>query len=152
MLVRYSAITAVNYDPLLNAIRFTFLLSKEIKGNHFTKVERRVMESLDALWTIKGGQGVIVRFSRSSFKGITSIEMLRDMGTLSQEEISVLVQILQDEFDDCLVTDETEPLMEEDLLIQEELIQEMLEDVKNSCQQRGLVAIREEGRVIVYNQ
>jgi hypothetical protein len=43
-------------------------------------------------------------------------------------------------------------MVEEDLLVQEEIIDEMLQDVKDCRQDKNIVAFREEGRVVVFNK
>ena len=51
-----------------------------------------------------------------------------------------------------IIADENDAMLEEDLLVQEELIGNMLENIKTQQTGSGLIGIREDGRVLVFNK
>jgi len=76
----------------------------------------------------------------------------RDLDTLAQEEINLIVELFRQYFNKNLVTEDHEHLIEEDLLAQEEMIDNMLESIKDSTEDKYLFAFREEGKVLVFNK
>ena len=78
--------------------------------------------------------------------------MTRDVASLSQEELALVIGLMKDTLGDRLVVDHNDGSPDEDLSMQEELIQEMLEDIKEDKLEKNLIAFREEGRVLVFNK
>ncbi|MGI6093694.1 MAG: hypothetical protein ACOYD5_12110, partial [Negativicutes bacterium] len=61
--------------------------------------------------------------------------------------------LLRDKFQDRLVIDYNDSLLEEDLVMQEEVIETMLESMKKQYHgNNSLIGIREDGRVLVFNK
>ena len=83
---------------------------------------------------------------------LTMVEIRRDVSTLTQEEISLVIALMRMEFRQQLVVDPGDSLYEDELALQDEMIEQMLEDLRESRSDRRLVAFREEGRVMVFNQ
>lgn len=152
MLVRYPEIGTINFDPQKETLKFTFLLTKLLRDTEYEGWEQRLRSSLEAYWYLDNKPVTSFAVNRSSFGKITVLELVRDVGTLTQEEIALVVAIMRDQFGPLLVADHNESLLEEDLLIQEELIEEMLEDLRDAHPQKNLIAFREEGRVLVFNK
>jgi hypothetical protein len=82
----------------------------------------------------------------------TMFEVTRDVETLAQHEISMVIELVRQNFSQTLITEKNDHLLEEDLLMQEELIEHMLENIKISYPEKNLIAFREEGRVLVFNK
>jgi hypothetical protein len=80
------------------------------------------------------------------------LTIIRDVGSLSRGEIALIIALLREKVIDLLVSDQSEFLVEEDLLIQEELIENMLENMKREYDSHSLIGIREDGRVLVFNK
>ena len=72
--------------------------------------------------------------------------MQRDVDTLAQEEITLIVELFRQHLNTNLVTEDNEQLIEEDLLAQEEMIDHMLESIKDSTEDKCLFAFREKER------
>ena len=64
----------------------------------------------------------------------------------------MVIELVHMNFNQNLVSEKNDSLMEEDLLMQEELIEHMLENLKISSPEKNLIAFREEGRVLVFNK
>jgi hypothetical protein len=63
-----------------------------------------------------------------------------------------MIALLKEEFGDDLVSEEDEELAVDDLSVHEELIGYMLENAKKTSSKINLVAMRDEGKVFVYNK
>jgi Zn-dependent oligopeptidase len=81
----------------------------------------------------------------------TFIEIHRDVDTITREEISLLIQLLSEEFAAALIVDSRDNDQEEQE-VQEELIGHMLEHFRVINQHNKLFAYREDGRVLVFNK
>ncbi|NPV72094.1 MAG: hypothetical protein HPY55_15925 [Firmicutes bacterium] len=152
VLVRYPELSSVNFDPHDKAIKFSFILTKPLDDEGFGRLKARVRMSVEAYGEFKGRNPAAVDVSRTDFGDITVLEVCRDVDTLTQEEISLVIEIVREMFGGLLAADRNDNIMEEDLLVQEEIIDEMLQDVKDCRQDRNIIAFREEGRVVVFNK
>jgi hypothetical protein len=77
------------------------------------------------------------------------MEYQRDIISLSQKEITLIIALLREEFGVSLITDEDDFQLIDDLTLHEELVSYMLENVKANIE---LIALRDEGKVVVYNK
>ena len=77
------------------------------------------------------------------------MEYQRDIISLSQKEITLIIDLLKEEFGVSLITDEDDLLLVDDMTLHEELVNYMLENVKANIE---LIALRDEGKVVVYNK
>lgn len=153
ILTRYPELASVRFETRTRALRFTFLVSGHLDRASMHRVRERVTTSLEALCALEGKLPQAFWIGRSTYGHLTAFEIVRDLNTLSQEEISLLIELVKDEFHGTLVRDDVAyPSPDDELAEQEEIIGEMLEDLKGSRQDRNLIAVREEGRVFVYNK
>lgn len=88
----------------------------------------------------------------SSDDGIGILQITRDVATLSQTELALIVELVLDRFGPDLIVDDGDSLVEEDMLAQDELIREMLADLQDGRLERNLIAFRDGGRVLVFNK
>lgn len=153
ILTRYPELGSVRYETRTRALRFTFLVGRRLDRAAMHRVRERVATSLEALCALEGKCPQEFWFGQSTFGQLTAIEVVRDVNTLSQEEISLLIELIKDEFSGALVRDDVAgDEFADELAEQEEIIGEMLEDLKGARQDKNLIAVREEGRVFVYNK
>jgi len=64
----------------------------------------------------------------------------------------MILALAAEAFGKDLVVDRLPDVEHDELAAQEELIEEMLEDLRESPHEPNLIAFREEGRVLVFNQ
>ncbi len=152
VLVRYPELSTVNFDPHGRVLKFTFILTKPAEPERFDRLRDRVRLSVEAYGDFKNRKPSLIEVARTDFEDITVLEIRRDVETLTQEEISLVIDIVREEFGNLLAADRNDALMEEDLLVQEEIIEEMLQDVRDCRQDKNIIAFREEGRVVVFNK
>ncbi len=152
ILVRYPEIGTINFNPRAHTLKFTFLLTENPAPAAFQRFAANVTLSLEVMGQMENKPVQTIALERNDFADITQIELTRDVDTLTQEEISLIIQLFRQEFTDALVTDYNDSLLEEDLAVQEELIDNMLEDLRGTKNDKNFYAFREEGRVMVFNK
>ncbi|MDT3699672.1 MAG: hypothetical protein RO469_09600 [Thermincola sp.] len=152
ILVRYPEVGTINYDPLNQQLKFTFIFSRVLEETELVNFKKIVIDSIETYNRLEGRTPEFVESSCYLCENFTMFEITRDVGTLTQEEISMVTELMHMNFTQNLVSEKNDVLMEEDLLMQEELIEHMLENIKISSPEKNLIAFREEGRVLVFNK
>ncbi|MBF7083049.1 hypothetical protein IT084_08675 [Desulfallas sp. Bu1-1] len=152
ILVRYPEVSAINFDPWEQMLRFSFICSRVIDEQEFNNFKAYLLDSIQSFNYLEGKDAKFIDISHQVYDDLTLIEIKRDVATLVQEEIALVVQIFYQYWEGNLVSDFNETLIEEDLIIQEEIIEHMLESVKGSAEDKFLYAFREEGKVLVFNK
>ncbi|MDI3281381.1 MAG: hypothetical protein QJR13_08445 [Bacillota bacterium] len=152
ILVRYPEVGTVRYNPEAQTLKFTFILKVVPPRERQRRFFALFRESLQAFYGLTGREPLVFELERQVYRNFTLLELKRDIATLSQEEISLFTGLVRDEFSDVLLTEENEPLQEEERLFQEEMIEHMLEDMRESKLEKDLIGFREEGRVFVFNK
>ncbi|MDR3563538.1 MAG: hypothetical protein P4N59_19180 [Negativicutes bacterium] len=152
ILVRYPEIGTINFDAHNSTIKLTFMLSSIPDAPEFNKLRTLLLNSIAAYHILEGSNPVTSDVELSSCEQVAMLTILRDVATLSKGEIALLIVLLRDNLKDRLIADENDAMLEEDLLVQEELIGNMLENIKTQQTGSGLIGIREDGRVLVFNK
>jgi hypothetical protein len=152
MLVRYPELATINFDPRGQTLKFTFLLTKVLSEEEFSAFQHRLTDSLAAYGWLENLEMSKSEVSLSRFGGVSVVEVTRDVRSLSQGEIALTIELIRGSFATILVVDRGETFQEEDLAAQEELIEEMLDDLREARSEKNLIAFREEGRVLVFNK
>jgi len=152
LLVRYPGIATISFDPAQKALQFTFAVARLLSPPEFGSFAKTVQDSLETVADLGGRAPTLLELSLSSHDGMSFLEVKRDIDTLLPEEISVLTSLLDQHFGGELVREQDDALEEEDRALQEEMIEHMLEDLKDSRQEKKLIGFREEGRVMVFNR
>ncbi len=152
LLVRYPGIATINFDPVQKSLGFTFAVARPLSQEEFEGFAATVKDSLAAVAALAGRAPNMLDLGLSDHDGISFLEVKRDIDTLMPEEIALLTSLIDQEFDGELVREQDDSLEEEDQAIQEEMIEHMLEDLKDSRQEKKLIGFREDGRVLVFNR
>lgn len=152
ILVRYPEVSTINFDPVNQELKFTFIVSRVLDSEEMVNFKYKVKESIKAYAELEGLSISIINVDDHLCEDFTKFEVTRDVGSLTQEEIALVIQLVQMKFASNLITERNENVLEEDLIMQEELIEHMLENFKTSSAENNLIAFREEGRVLVFNK
>jgi hypothetical protein len=152
ILVRYPEVGAINYDGESQTIKMTFMLSDIPDGGEFTCLREKLLASIAAYHTLEQIKGAGIDISLSSCEQVAMLVIRRDVPTLTKGEMALVMALLRENLQGRLVIDASETILEEDLLVQEEVIVNMLENMKKQQQTSGLIGIREDGRVLVFNK
>lgn len=152
LLVRYPEIGSVRFDPVQKTLQFSFVLIKSLTQQDYETFQEKLLLSLNAISQMQSRDTGQIEVTSNEYDGMTFLEIMRDIDTLSQEEIALIVGVVQQFFEGYLLLDPDEAAQEEDVVLQEEMIEHMLEDLKDSRQEKKLIGFREEGRVLVFNR
>lgn len=149
VLMRYPEVSSVQYNPEAKNIQVTFVIRGAIAAPVWERVWDSAVSSLTAYRQMTKRPLAIVELTRDVSSDVTTIELVRDTQTVSVEEIGILIEILRDHADLTVLFDPHD-LLEEDMMVQEETIQERLQTLVQEGSGQ-LVAMRDEGRVLIFN-
>lgn len=153
MLVRYPEIGTINFNPEVNSLKLTFMISGIPTAGDFESSKSLIVNSIAAYHMLQGIANIKVDIELSSYEQVAMLTFIRDVQTLSRGEINLVIKLLRELFGDRLVADHNDAMMEEDLLFQDEVIEDMLESMRKQYNDHhSLIGIREDGRVFVFNK
>ncbi|VBB06005.1 Hypothetical protein LUCI_1216 [Lucifera butyrica] len=153
ILVRYPEIGTVSFDPDNNSIKLTFMLSGISWNAEIKTAKQCIIDSIAAYHMLQNIHPDITDvILTDAYEQIAMLTIKRDVHTLSKGEIALIIALLRDGFRERLMSDQNDTMQEEDLMLQEELIDDMLENLKKKRTGHGLIGIREDGRVLVFNK
>jgi len=152
ILVRYPEIGRIGFDPQSNSLKLTFLLSTIPSNLDFSNIKNVLLNSLIAYTTLEDVSLSTFDVQLDTYDQVAMLSIYRDVHTISKGEIALLIALLRGKFKNHLITDFNDSLLEEDLLIQEEVIEDMLTNIKKHHTENRLIGIREDGRVLVFNK
>lgn len=153
MLVRYPEIGTINFDPEANSLTLTFMIAGIPTAKEFETAKRLLIHSIAAYHLLEGVTDSMIDVELSSYEQVAILTVLRDVHTMSRGEIGLTIKLLRERFAERLVADRNDAMLEEDLLLQEEVIEDMLENMrKQDNDDHSLIGIREDGRVFVFNK
>jgi hypothetical protein len=152
ILIRYPEIGTVSFDPRYNCFKLKFMLSAILPENEFSNIKHLLTDSI-AVYNMLEGQPVkTCEIQVYNHEQVSMLTIARDVYTISKNEIALIIALLQNNITKYLITDYNDSLLEEDLLIQEEVIEDMLANVKSYNTLHRLIGIRENGRVSVFSK
>ncbi|HEY8418723.1 MAG TPA: hypothetical protein VIK93_11900 [Limnochordales bacterium] len=150
ILSRYPEIGSLEYCPDSQQFTFSFLITAT--GLNIPAFRERLKESLQAYSFLTGHAVDLLVIDWIEEAGVTLLRIVRDLPTLRHEELALLVGLVQQEFGDLIACEAGGSSPELDGPMQEELIQHMLEDLRDAPLSRELIGFRREGRVVVYHR
>jgi hypothetical protein len=152
ILLCYPEIAALNLDPKDNLVRFVFYLDTPLQDDDIAAFKQRLQQSLDAYYFLVNKDVEVCSFVFQAQDCFTTLEFQRDVLTLTQKEVALIIALLQEQFGEGLITDEDDDLPVDDLSLHEELIGRMLEHTMEAGTDSRLIALRDEGKVLVFNK
>lgn len=152
LLIRYPELATIKFLPENNSLKLTFLLTRDPERMDFEAARQFIANSIDAYHLLKGTPKTSTSVLFSFYEQVAILDIMRDVISLSQNEIALIVRILNEHYNERLISDYHDAMPEDDLLVQEEFISDMLENIKRQHLVHGLIGIREEGRVFVFDK
>lgn len=149
VMMRYPEISSVQYNVEDSTLSCTFILRRNLESTVYHAMADQLTEVLETYRAVTRRPLRYIKVTHVVMDQATEIELVRDADTLSIEEVGMAIEVLRDLFEQDLMTD-SHDLLEEELMLQEENIQAGLEVLKRDDAGR-LVALRDEGRVMVFN-
>lgn len=152
MLVRYPEVGTVKYEPRQQTIRMSLLIHGELPAEDFARLEQALTDTLEVYHLLEQRPAATVEVAQESYGGLTSIAITRDARTLSPEEVYVIIELIRERFAGRLVSEAIDFSGEDEMIAQDEMIEEILADLEDSRNPKNLIAIREDGRLMVFQK
>lgn len=146
ILIRYAEVGSIYYWQEKHALKFTFMLMGSVEAQSFAL---ELPLALEVFHGLERRPMSVCEVNNRSDGNIHMLTIIRDVESMTQNEVGLIVDLVKDEFKEALVSDET-TLAEDELQVQEELIGHMLANMRENEMDKNVVAVREEGRVLVF--
>ncbi len=152
LLVRYPEVGTINYSPRGHLLKLKFILKEELDK----KTIQQISEELkNCIYTYMYYENKLEpKYLKTKYhvsSGITIFEITRDASTLTQKEIGLIICLLRERLNHSLVTD-SYSIHDEDFMEQDDFIHHMLENLRGKNLKNSLIAVREEGRVLIFKR
>ncbi|MCB8817741.1 hypothetical protein [Desulfosporosinus shakirovi] len=146
ILMRYTEVGSVHYWREQHALKFTFMVTQpqEVKS-----LREFLIPALEFFHQLEGMKMQVFDIASRSEEGVCVITITRDVDSMSQREVGLIVELLKRKFTKQLVYDEMY-LPEDEQIYQEEMITQMLSSIQCNDINKNVVALREEGKVLVF--
>lgn len=154
LLVRYPELCTINFIPKGNLLKFSFIIKDEIDNKTLKIFSEDLKDCIHTLMYFDNKDKVNpkqLKINKKYETGYTVVEITRDTATLTQKELALTVSLIKDRFESIVVSD-IYNTNEDYLLEQEDYIRYMLENMKFHKKRNKLIAVREEGRVLVFKR
>lgn len=152
ILIRYPEVATIYYDPKAETMKFTFIYNTSDSFDAGAECIREIKEHLIVYHKLEQKRVRVYDLVEHEYEKVSMLEITRDIKSLSQDELALIISLVTDSLGDDLVSEDSENLLEEDLQMQEELIGHMLDSLQYNKQEKNLIAFREEGKVMVFNK
>lgn len=152
MLVRYPEIGTVKYDPRQQVIHFTLLITGGLSAEEFGRLRQLLTDTLEVYNLMDQRRPAVLQLRQESYGELTSLAITRDVVTLTPAEIWTIIEFFRDRFETRLVAEPTDLVGEDELIAQDEMIQQIVAELEGGRTGRDLIAIREDGRVMVFQK
>lgn len=152
MLLRYPELSSLNYDSKTKSLHLTYLTSSQLSEEQIHHLKEVLVENLDAYMNLTGNGMDTFTIEVTLAGNVSFIEITRDVKTLSKGEISLLTGLLHRELETTLISDNNEDLLTEELTLQEEIIEELLEFLRDVPHNQNVIAFRDNGKVLAFNK
>ena len=148
ILIHYPQISTVKYLEQ-GTVCFNFMFKTE-EPLAQEELATRIKQSLLAHCQLLGDEAECCQVGFKDLNMYGSLEVTRDLGSLSGAEITLLISLVRDGLGPRLMI-ENQELMAEEIVYQDEVISSLLEDLREFPKGNTLSGLRENGHVLVFN-
>lgn len=155
ILIRFPQIGTINYESKNRTMRFNFIVARKIEADEQTALASTLAAHIKAYHFVTAQKPTWVKFECShQYQEFYCVSLERDLVSLSKGELDLVISLLSERFGDSLVVEDREMLPDllDEAVFPEELIDSMLESVRTQRAAKNLTAMRENGRVLVFNK
>ncbi|TGE32265.1 hypothetical protein E4K68_11685 [Desulfosporosinus sp. Sb-LF] len=146
ILLRYSEMGSVHYCLDQHALKFTFIISQH---QEVSSLQRVLKPALEFFHQLERQSMRICEIACRSEENVCVLMITRDVDSMTQREVGLIVELLKREYKKHLVFDKID-LPEDEQVFQEEMISQMLSSIQSCDIDKNVVALREKGRVLVF--
>lgn len=146
ILMRYPEVGSVHYWRGQHALKFTFLVTQ---AHEVTHLQELLKPALELFHQFEGQRMKICDIACRCDEDVCVITITRDVDSITQREVGLIVELLKVKYQHQLVYDEM-CLPEDEKIYQEEMIIQLLNSIQSKDINKNVVALREEGKVLVF--
>jgi hypothetical protein len=146
ILLRYPEVGTISCNKAQQALVLKFLTGKECA---FDELKIKLTQALEMFHKIERRKMQLFSIEKHE-QELNLLVITRDLQTITQNEMNLIVEIIKNELRDQLIIDENN-LLEDEILLQEEVIGHMLAAIRTNGTEKSITAVREDGRVLVFN-
>jgi len=152
ILISYPEIGTVSFDPQYHQLKLKLMLSAIPSEDEFSNINLLLVDSIAVYTMLEGLPLKTCEIQLHTHDKVAILSIVRDVHTISRNEIALIITLLRENLKKYLIIDSNVSLSEEDLLSHEEVIETMLDNIKSHRLLHGLIGIRENSRVLVFNK
>ncbi len=146
ILMRYAEVGSVHYWCEQHALKFTFMVQHHQEVSSLQEILKPALEFFHQL---EGKKMRIFDLTCQNEENVCVITITRDVDSMTQREVGLIVELLKGKYKKQLLYDELY-LPEDEQIFQEEMITHLLYSIHSDDMDKNVVALREEGRVLVF--
>ena len=146
ILLRYPEVGTISCSQKQQALVLKFLVAKDCE---YEGLKCKLTQALEMFHKIEGRKMKLLSIERYQ-RDLDLLVITRDLGSITQNEVNLIVEIIKKELGKQLIIDESS-LLEEEIVFQEEVINHMLAAIRSNGTEKNITALREDGRVLVFN-
>lgn len=152
ILIRYPEMSKINYEPDNQMIKMTYLIKNNFAKEEVDRFFRNLKESILTFNYLQNNKNISVNTEYEINEEYITLDLFRDIDTFTVSELNMIIQLLHTDFLKAVIVDTNEFFYEDELQWQEEVITDMLENLKNALPVKKMLAFRDEGRVRVFDK
>ncbi len=153
VLIHIPEIFALNFNINEHKFKFSYMLNRELDDKTFKVFKETLMNNVEAFEDVFSKNPAHTQVTKTNFNGLTLLEIVREIKTISMEEIQIVNSVVRDYFFQYIISEKTENLNEfkEDLIRYEEFIKSLTINYSSS-KQENIFAFRQGGKVFVFDK
>lgn len=155
LLVRFPQIGTIQFESKSRHLRLNFMLSQSVFPADIEAFQTKIAANLKAYHHITGMNPTCVNIeNKQPYEKFCMLSIVRDLASLSKGELALIISLLVERFHETLIIDDPDflPDFMDDPVFPDDFIDGMLENVKFQRSAKSLTALRENGRVLVFNK
>lgn len=149
--VNFPEINVVKYDFNSDLLIIEVALGREIGLDQEEKFTTRGRECIQLLHNLRETRPEIFIMKFKRLAGLTFLRYYRDVKSLNESEINLLISLVRDEFYDCLLDDGKTAITRDSF--KKQVKRDLLQQLNNYHNNTGyLFAYRDQGRLCMFNR
>ncbi|AET68968.1 hypothetical protein Desor_3479 [Desulfosporosinus orientis DSM 765] len=146
ILMRYSEVGSVHYWREEHALKFTFMVEQIVD---VTELYELLKPALEFFHKLEGLRMRLFDIKCRTEESICVVTITRDLSSMTQREVGLIVELLKGKYKKHMIFDELY-LPKDEQIYQEEQISQMLTSIKTKDINKNIIALRDEGKVLVF--
>ena len=153
LLVRYPEVCTIKYYPLSNLFKLIFIFKCDLNSKILKQFKNELLTCINTYhYFEKNNIAKLIKIKYDYNSGFTVMELTRDTITLTQKELTLIVYLLHNYFDNLLLSEESYVYKDDNYVEQDDNIRQLLDNLQHISIKNTLIALRKEGRVLVFKQ